>query len=189
MNDQPGAEVPINTDRSVVLVGLMGAGKSTIGRRLAARIGWGFCDSDDEIEEAAGMSISEIFSAYGESEFRALERRVIARLLDSAPRVLATGGGAFMNDETRGIIKEKGISIWLKAELPVLVERVSRRNTRPLLHNADPNEVLTRLMNERYPVYAQANLTVESNDAPQDETVSAVLRALSEYCSEGNQTA
>lgn len=176
---------PPRPERTLVLVGLMGAGKSTIGRRLAAAMGWEFCDSDDEIEKAAGMSISEIFAEYGEAEFRALERRVIARLLDGPPHVLATGGGAFMNDETRALIKERALSVWLRAELPILVERVSRRNTRPLLLNADPEEVLSRLMDERYPVYAEADITVESNDSPHEETVRQVLDALAAAAPQG----
>ena len=172
---------PLPIARTIVLVGLMGAGKSTIGRRLAQALQVPFCDSDDEIEEAAGMSISEIFTNYGESEFRALERRVIARLMEGGPQVLATGGGAFMNDQTRALIKEKAISLWLRADLKVLVERVSRRNTRPLLQNADPAEVLSRLMTDREPIYALADLSVESNDAPHEDTVEQVLDALRSY--------
>src|SRR3954470_16787411 len=150
--------------RSVVLVGMMGAGKSSIGRRLASRLGMGFVDADAEIEAAAGMTIAEIFTSYGEPYFRSGEQRVISRLLESGPQVLATGGGAFMNAETRAAIRAKGVSVWLKAALEVLSKRIKRRNDRPLLKGADPVETLKRLMDERYPIYAEADLTVESRD-------------------------
>ena len=165
-------------DRTIVLVGLMGSGKSTIGRRLAARIGWAFRDADEEIEKAANMSIADIFETYGEAEFRALEHRVIARMLDDPPHVLATGGGAFMNEETRRLIKDRAVSVWLRAELPVLLERVGRRNTRPLLFNKDPEQVLKQLMGERHPVYAEADHTIDTFDAPHAQTVNAVLDIL-----------
>jgi len=168
--------------RSIVLVGIMGAGKSSVGRRLAARIGVPFADADTEIEKAAaGMSIPEIFAKHGEPYFRAGETRVIARLLDSGPQVLATGGGAFMNPETRAAIRAKGISVWLRATLEVLSRRVKRRNDRPLLKGADPMETLRRLMDERYPVYAEADLTVESRDVPHEAVVEDVIESLRKY--------
>src|SRR3954449_5255640 len=142
--------------RSVVLVGMMGPGKSSIGRRLASRLGMGFVDADAEIDAAAGMTIAEIFTSYGEPYFRSGEQRVISRLLDGGPQVLATGGGAFMNAETRAAIRAKGISVWLRATLDVLTRRIKRRGDRPLLKNADPAETLRRLIEERDPVYAEA---------------------------------
>jgi len=164
--------------RSIVLVGIMGAGKSSVGRRLAARLGVPFVDADTEIEKAAGMTISEIFAQHGEPYFRAGEARVIARLLDSGPQVLATGGGAFMNAETRATVRAKGISIWLRATLDVLSRRIKRRNDRPLLKGADPMETLRRLMDERYPVYAEADLTVESREVPHEAIVDEVIESL-----------
>jgi shikimate kinase len=164
--------------RSVVLVGMMGAGKSSVGRRLAARLGVAFVDADVEIEKAAGMTISEIFAGQGEAYFRAGETRVIARLLDGGPQVLATGGGAFMNAETRAAIRARGISIWLRATLEVLSRRIKRRGDRPLLKNADPAETLRRLIEERDPVYAEADLTVESRDVPHETIVDEMLEGL-----------
>lgn len=168
--------------RSIVLVGMMGAGKSSIGRRLAGRIGIPFVDADAEIEQAADMSISEIFAAYGEPYFRAGEARVIARLLDHGPQVLSTGGGAFMNAETRARIREKGISVWLKADLDILARRLRRRNDRPLLKTDDPVATLSNLLAERDPVYAEADLTVLSRDIAHetivDEIVAAVCKRL-----------
>ena len=164
--------------RSVVLVGMMGAGKSSIGRRLASRLCVPFVDADIEIEKAAGMSISEMFTAHGEPYFRAGEMRVIARLLESGPQVLATGGGAFMNTETRAAVRAKGISVWLRATLEVLNRRIKRRGDRPLLKNADPSDTLRRLIDERYPVYAEADLTVESRDVPHETIVDEILEAL-----------
>lgn len=164
--------------RSVVLVGLMGAGKTTVGRRLARTLGMPFKDADAEIELAAGRSISDIFAERGEGEFRSGERRVIRRLLDGPPVVLATGGGAFMNPETRGLIRARALSVWLRAELDVLVRRCSRRDTRPLLKAGDPRETLERLARERYPVYAEADLTVETSESPHDAAVAAILRAM-----------
>ena len=164
--------------RSVVLVGMMGAGKSSLGRRLAARLGIRFVDADTEIEKAAGMSIPDIFSTRGEAEFRAGEAKVIARLLDEGPQVLATGGGAFMHPETRQNIKRTGISIWLKAELPVLMRRVMRRDNRPLLKTADPEARMRELMTERYPIYAEADLIANSRDVPHDVIVDEILDAL-----------
>ncbi len=165
-------------NRSIVLVGLMGAGKTVMGRRLARRLDLTFVDADDEIEKAAGMPIADIFAEHGEAVFRDGERRVIARLLGDGPQVLATGGGAFMNAETRKTIAEKGISVWLKAELPVLMERVMRRNTRPLLQTDDPEAVMRRLMAERYPIYETADVTVISRDVPHDVVVRQLLEAL-----------
>jgi len=167
--------------RSIVLVGIMGAGKSSVGRRLAARLGMPFIDADTEIEKAADMSIPEIFAKHGEPYFRAGETRVIARILDGGPQVLATGGGAFMNAETRAAIRTKGISVWLRAALEVLSKRVKRRNDRPLLKGADPVETLKRLMDERYPIYAEADLTVESRDVPHEAIVEEVIESLRVY--------
>lgn len=164
--------------RSIVMVGLMGCGKSAVGRRLAAVLGLPFVDADDEIERAAGKSINEIFSEHGEAHFREGERKVIARLLDSGPQVLATGGGAFINQETRAKIKASGISIWLKADLPILMKRVGKRDTRPLLRTGDPEQVMRKLMDVRYPIYAGADITVESRDVPHDVMVSDVIGAL-----------
>ena len=164
--------------RSVVLVGMMGAGKSSIGRRLAMRLGVSFVDADAEIEKAASMSIEEIFSTHGEPYFRAGEARVIARLLDGGPQVLATGGGAFMNADTRAAIRAKGISVWLRATLDVLSRRIRRRGDRPLLKNDDPMETLKRLIEERDPVYAVADLTVESRDVPHETIVDEIVEGL-----------
>jgi shikimate kinase len=167
--------------RSIVLVGLMGAGKSTVGRRLAQKLGLPFRDADNEIEAAAGMSIPDIFSIHGEGYFRDGERRVIARLLQEGPMVLATGGGAFMNEETRARIAENGISIWLRADLDVLMRRVRKRATRPLLQNADPEGTMRQLMEKRHPVYALADLTVESHEAPHDRVVVEIMGVLAEW--------
>lgn len=164
--------------RSVALVGLMGAGKTTVGRRLARALRMPFKDADAEIELAAGRSVTDIFAERGEAEFRSGERRVIRRLLDGPPLVLATGGGAFMNPDTRRMIRGRAISIWLRADLEVLVRRTSRRDTRPLLREGDPRETLERLARERYPVYAEADLVVNTNEAPHDAAVAAILRAL-----------
>ena len=168
-------------DRSIVLVGLMGSGKSTIGRRLAARLDMRFADADDEIERAAGMTISEIFARFGEAHFRDGERRVIARLLAGPPLILATGGGAFMNEETRTLIKTDSLSIWLDADIPTLVERVARRSHRPLLKNRDPSEVLRELAAVRNPIYAEAHIRVSSASSPHDHTVRAIMEALSTW--------
>ena len=164
--------------RSVVLVGMMGSGKSSIGRRLAARLTVPFVDADAEIEAAAGMTIAEIFEKHGEPYFRAGEARVIARLLEHGPQVLATGGGAFMNRDTRAAIRLKGVSIWLKAELDVLMKRIKRRGDRPLLKNDDPAATLTALIAERYPIYAEADLTVLSRDVPHEAIVDEIVGAL-----------
>lgn len=168
----------IPPDKSIVLVGLMGAGKTCIGTRLARKLGMGFVDADDEIETAADCTIEEIFAQYGEQAFRDGERRVIARLLDGDPRVVATGGGAFVNQETRDNVRRRGISVWLKADIDVLLQRVSRRNNRPLLKNGDKRKTLERLIEERYPTYAEADLTVESGAESPDITVAKVIEAL-----------
>ncbi len=167
--------------RSVVLVGMMGAGKSSIGRRLGLRLGIPFVDADTEIEKAAGMNIPDIFAAHGEGDFRAGEARVIARLLENAPQVLATGGGAFMNEGTRELIAKKGISIWLKADYDVLMRRIRRRHDRPLLKTDDPGATLRKLIEARYPVYALADLTVQSRDVPHDKIVDEIVTALADY--------
>lgn len=164
--------------RSIVMVGLMGCGKSSVGRRLAASLQIPFVDADDAIEEAADMSIPEIFALHGEDYFRNGERRVIERLLNGGPQVLATGGGAFMSKETRANIRNSGFSIWLKAELPVLMRRVMKRENRPLLKAADPEAVMRGLMQARYPIYAQADMTVASRDVPHEVIVSEVVAAL-----------
>jgi len=164
--------------RSLVLVGLMGCGKSSVGRRLATVLELPFVDADDEIERAAGKTIPEIFETHGESYFRDGERRVIARLLQAGPQVLATGGGAYMAAETRERIRAAGISVWLKADVAVLLKRVARRDNRPLLKTADPESRMRMLMAERYPVYAEADVTVESRDVPHDVIVDEVLAAL-----------
>jgi shikimate kinase len=164
--------------RAIVLVGLMGAGKTTVGRRLAARLNLPFKDADLEIEEAAGMPISDIFAIYGEPAFRDTERRVIARLLRQGPLVLATGGGAYMHAETRDRIREFGLSVWLKADHDTLMRRVRRRSNRPLLKTADPDETMRRLIAERHPVYAEAEWTIESKDGSHDRVVQAVIDAL-----------
>lgn len=164
--------------RSIVLVGMMGAGKSSVGRRLANRLALPFFDADTEIERAAGMTIPEIFAARGEAEFRDGERRVIARLLTSGPSVIATGGGAFMSAETRERIAENGISIWLRAEFDVLMRRVRKRSNRPLLKTADPEGTLRKLIEDRYPVYALADVTVHSRDVPHETVVQDIVDAL-----------
>jgi shikimate kinase len=164
--------------RSIVLVGLMGAGKSTVGRRLAQKLGLEFTDADAEIERAAGKTVPDIFKDHGEAYFREGERKVIARLLESGPQVLATGGGAFMNEETRHNIACRGISVWLKADMNLLMKRVRRRDNRPLLKAEDPEEVMRQLIAQRYPVYGQADVTVESRDVPHNSIVSDVIRAL-----------
>jgi shikimate kinase len=164
--------------RSVVLVGMMGAGKSTIGRRLSARLRLPFLDADTEIETAAGMSIPDIFETHGEAHFRDGEARVIARLLDSGPVVLATGGGAFMREETRSRIRSRAVSIWLKADADVIMRRVKRRADRPLLQTADPAATVGRLIEEREPVYQHADLTIWSRDVPHEKILEECIDAL-----------
>jgi shikimate kinase len=166
-------------DRSIVLVGLMGAGKSTIGRRLAARLGLPFVDSDQEIESAAGLRVAEIFERYGEQYFRDGERRVIARLIEGTPKVIATGGGAFMTEETRALILTRATAIWLDADLDVLVQRVGRRpGERPLLRDRDPREALAELAERRNPIYALAHIHVRSQPLPHQATVTEILKAI-----------
>ena len=173
---------PSSTDdkhgRAIVLVGLMGAGKSTVGRRLAQRLNLPFVDADTEIETAAGMTVSEIFARFGEAHFRDGERRVIARLITGEPRVIATGGGAFIQDETRALILDNTLSVWLDASPEVLVARVGRRDTRPLLREGDPRAILEELARVRNPIYALAHLRVVSQHAPHDATVNAILKAI-----------
>ncbi|MBX5050949.1 shikimate kinase [Rhizobium lentis] len=166
--------------RNLILVGLMGAGKSSVGRIVAGQLGIPFIDSDHEIERVSRMTIPELFAAYGEEEFRALETRVIKRLLKSGPRVVSTGGGAFINERTRRHIKKGGVSVWLKADLDVLWERVNKRDTRPLLKTENPKQTLENLMNARYPVYAQADLTVLSRDVRKEIMADEVLKAMIE---------
>jgi shikimate kinase len=165
-------------DKTLVLVGMMGAGKTSIGRRLASILGVPFRDADAEIELAAGCTINEIFERFGEPAFRAGERKVIARLLGDPAHVLATGGGAFMDAETRARIKERAVSIWLKANLELLLERVTRKDTRPLLRNTDNRTALERLLAEREPIYALADMMVESDDGPHDAVIKRILTAL-----------
>lgn len=167
--------------RSVVLVGMMGAGKSSVGRRLAARLGLPFVDADAEIEAAAGCSISDIFALHGEAHFREGERKVIARLLGGGPQVLATGGGAWMNEATRATVAEKGVSVWLRADIDVLVRRVRRRNDRPLLRGTGVAAKLRSLGAERDPVYATADIIVHSRDVPHDTVVDEIMQALSAW--------
>jgi len=168
--------------RSIVLVGMMGVGKSSIGRRLATRLDIPFVDADSEIEKAAGMSIADIFARHGEADFRKGEARVIARLLESGPQVLATGGGAFMTAATREAIHLRGVSIWLKADFEVLLRRISkRRNERPLLQTADPAETLRALLKEREPTYAQADITVYSREVAHDAIVADIISALASF--------
>jgi shikimate kinase len=168
-------------DRPVVLVGLMGAGKSSIGRRLAQRLDLPFIDADKEIELAAGCTIEEIFERFGEAAFRDGERRVILRLLDQPPHVLATGGGAFMDAAVRTRVREVATSVWLHADIELLLKRVSRRSNRPLLKGGDPRAVLMRLIDQRYPVYAEADIRIDSADAPPEQTVQKVLDELQRF--------
>ena len=167
--------------RALVLVGLMGAGKTSVGRRLAEKLEIPFVDADHEIELAAGKTIPEIFTDHGEDYFREGERRVITRLLENGKQVLATGGGAFMNAETREKIRSQGVSLWLKADLEVLLKRVAKRNDRPLLQNDDPATVMKRLIDLRYPIYAQADITVESRDVQHGQMVNDVIKALADF--------
>ncbi len=164
--------------RSIVMVGLMGCGKSSVGRRLASALAVPFVDADDAIEEAAHMTIPEIFAAHGEAYFRNGERRVIARLLAAGPQVIATGGGAYMTAETRQNIRASGYSIWLKAEMPVLMRRVMKRDNRPLLKTGNPEAVMRQLMAARYPIYAEADLTIESRDVVHEVVVGDIIAAL-----------
>ncbi|HEY2112739.1 MAG TPA: shikimate kinase [Dongiaceae bacterium] len=182
VKDSAPAKSPTKT---IVLVGLMGAGKSCIGKRLAHRLGLAFVDADHEVERAAGCSIAEIFARHGEADFRDGERRVIARLLDNPVHVLATGGGAFMDPRTRALIGERAISIWLRADLDLLLRRVARRNDRPLLQVAEPRQKLAELMTQRHPIYAEADIAVDSADGPPDVTLERVVEALESFLANG----
>ncbi|MDX2234653.1 MAG: shikimate kinase [Hyphomonadaceae bacterium] len=178
LGDVQALAASLVVERPIVLVGLMGAGKTTIGRRLAAALNLPFVDADEEIERAAGLPVAEIFARHGEPEFRRGERRVIERLLQGPPHVLATGGGAFMDPETRALVRATSTSVWLRAELDVLLRRVEKRDTRPLLRQGDPRQVLERLMAERHPQYAEADVIVDSNNLPHGAAVTQVLHAL-----------
>ncbi|MFI0845113.1 shikimate kinase [Mesorhizobium sp. IMUNJ 23232] len=173
--------------RSIVFVGLMGAGKTAIGRKVAALLDLPFIDSDQEIEQVSRMTIPELFERYGEPEFRALEQRVIQRVLETGPQVLSTGGGAFMNAQTRGLIAAQAVSIWLKADLDVLFARVAKKQNRPLLKTEDPKATLRKLMDERYPIYAEANVTVYTRDERKDVIVGEVLDALAGHLGQGTR--
>ena len=184
-SDLPQEEIDTSTElrqtlgeRPIVLVGLMGAGKTTVGRRLAARLNLPFNDADAEIERAAGKTIPEIFTDHGEAAFRDGEKKVIARILQSGPQVLATGGGAFIDAQTRQEISKYGISVWLKADANLLLKRVSKRGGRPLLQGGNPKQILNRLVDERYPIYAKADITVESKDVPHLQIVQLIVDAL-----------
>ncbi|SMC93997.1 shikimate kinase [Fulvimarina manganoxydans] len=167
--------------RTIALVGLMGAGKTTVGRRLASLLGLPFRDSDVEIEEVSRMTIPELFEAYGEPEFRALEARVVQRLAVEGPQVVGTGGGAYMNGETRERLKSTAVTVWLKADLDTLMERVSRRSNRPLLKTADPRETMRRLIKERYPIYGQADIVIESRNVKREQVASEVAEAVQAF--------
>lgn len=172
--------------RSLVLVGLMGAGKSSVGRRLAKALGAAFADADEEIVAAAGMSIPDIFAAYGEAEFRELERRVVARLLAGPPMVLALGGGAFIDPQTRARVKRQARSVWLRADLDTLLARTARKKgTRPLLAQGDPQQVLATLMERRYPIYAEADHIIDTAEQPQEHVVDAIIALLRREAGEG----
>ncbi len=166
---------------AIVLVGLMGAGKTTVGRRLAEKLGLAFVDADHEIELAAGQTIPEIFAQHGEAYFRDGERKVITRLLENGAQVLATGGGAYMNADTRDVIRRHGISIWLRADFDLLMRRVRRRSNRPLLQNDDPEAVMRKLIADRYPVYAEADLTVDSRDVAHTSIVNTIIKTLARW--------
>lgn len=175
--------VALLAGRPIVLVGMMGAGKTTVGRRLASRLGRRFVDSDEAIEDAAGMSIEDIFKIHGEADFRSGEVRVIARLLREPDIVLGTGGGAFINSETRALVKETAVSVWINADFELLFARVSRRSNRPLLKTANPRETLRNLIEARYPIYAEADVTIVSQDVPQDVVATQIIDALIDHLS------
>lgn len=190
MNDEP-RRLPegivarlASLDRTIVLIGMMGAGKTAVGRRLAAALGWPFADADHEIEAAAGTSIANIFAEIGEAAFRSSERQVVARLLRGERKVLALGGGAFMDPGTRALVRERGISVWLRADLDVLARRTSRRNDRPLLHTVDPRTRLAELLDARAPIYAEADIVVDSGKGPIKGVVARVLELLAEKAHE-----
>ena len=181
LTDTDIARIAERLDRPVVLVGLMGVGKSTVGRRLANMLERDFIDADDAIEEAAQRSVAEIFDEFGEAYFRDGERRVIARLIDENSGVIATGGGAFVDDETRALILDRAIAVWIDADIDTLVERTSRRNTRPLLQNGNPREILTGLLNKREGFYAQAQIRVKSEDGPHADTARAIIEGIDRW--------
>lgn len=185
MNHTRPDQETVHIDRHLVLIGMMGAGKTTVGRRLAVRLDMPFVDADAEIEAAAGRSVADIFAELGEAAFRDGERRVIQRLLDGSPRVIATGGGAFVDAGTRALIRRKALSIWLDASLDTLEERTARRNTRPLLNGRNRREVLARLLEERRPLYAQAHLRIHSTDSPHDAVVDDILQRLTDCAVDG----
>ncbi len=180
-SDAPPDSFPLSSVRTIALVGLMGVGKSTVGRRLATRLGLPFADGDQVIEEAAGMTINEIFATRGEGEFRAGEARVMRRLLEGPPIVLATGGGAVLNAETRALMKQHAVSIWMKADLKIIADRVGRRDTRPLLRNRDPLTTLRELAKVRYPIYGEADLTVDVGSGSHAHAVEVILKELSRF--------
>ena len=186
---QPTAPVrlPVRLPRTLVLVGLMGAGKTAIGRRLATRFKLPFVDADHEIERAAGCPIPDIFATWGEAAFRDCERRIIVSRLQSETHILSTGGGAFLDPETRRCIRARGISLWLRADLEILLARTSRRNNRPLLQTGDPRKILSDLIAIRHPVYAEADITVDSTDSPPDETVDHALEAIAAFLASSRQ--
>lgn len=169
--------------RSIILIGLMGAGKTTLGRRLAKHLNLPFKDADQEIEAAAGMNVAEFFATFGEEKFRDGEEKVISRLLDNGPQILATGGGAYMRQATRDNIKQKGISIWLRGDLELLMERIALRQTRPLLQVDNPKQVMQKLIDERYPVYELADITIDTIDAPHNVMIDKLLEEMLEYAS------
>ncbi|MBS1239298.1 MAG: aroK [Proteobacteria bacterium] len=181
LSDSEVAALAKRVDRPVVLVGMMGVGKSTVGRKLSSLLHLPFADADEAIEEAAQMSVNEIFEKYGEDYFRDGERRVIARLVGEKPSVIATGGGAFCNDETRALILDKAIAVWLDCDTQTLVERVSRKDTRPLLRGGDPMEIITRLKAEREPFYSQAPIHVVSETGPHNQAVMRILKGIDEW--------
>jgi shikimate kinase len=173
-------------NRSIVFTGMMGAGKTTVGRRVAARLDLPFVDADHEIESAANLTIAEIFEVHGEQSFRDGERRVIARLLRDGPQILATGGGAYMNDQTRQAIAEQAVSVWLKADFETLMARVRRKSNRPLLSNPDPEATLRGLIEQRYPIYRQADITIHSHDVPHDTVVGEIVDRLADFLRKPN---
>lgn len=177
----------IGLNKTIVLVGLMGAGKTTVGRRLARKLNLPFVDSDHEIEKAASLSVAEIFEVFGEDEFRSGERRVIERLLKGKVKILATGGGAYMNESTRALIQENAITVWIKVDVPLLVERTKLRDTRPLLQNGNRLEILSRLADERYPIYSEADITTLSVEGSHDEVVNDILDLLTKYLRESHE--
>jgi len=180
-NDPEISAVAAQIDRPIVLVGLMGVGKSTVGKRLASMLDLEFIDADTAIEEAAQRSVSEIFEQFGEAYFRDGERRVISRLLDERSGVIATGGGAFVDDETRSLILEKGIAVWIDCDIETLVERVSRRDTRPLLRTGDPREILTNLLEQRRPFYSQSHIYVTSENGPHSDTARKIAKGIGQW--------